>query len=158
MITAIDPNLAARAPTLKQMLRATEPFIASTMAAAVASTTGILGLLLATIGIYGTVSYIVVLRTREVGIRMALGAKKRDILTLILGESTRPVFAGLSAGVVLASGVAYLLRHVLYGIHIIDTISFGGVSLLFLAVALLAALIPSQRALRVEPVVALRYE
>jgi putative ABC transport system permease protein len=89
---------------------------------------------------------------------MALGAKKRDILTLILGESTRPVFAGLSAGVVLAAGVAYLLRHVLYGIHIIDTISFGGVSLLFLAVALLAALIPSQRALRVEPVVALRYE
>jgi macrolide transport system ATP-binding/permease protein len=158
MITAIDPNLAARAPTLKQMLRGTEPFIASTMAAAVASTTGILGLLLATIGIYGTVSYIVVLRTREVGIRMALGAKKRDILTLILGESTRPVFAGLSAGVVLAAGVAYLLRHVLYGIHIIDTISFGGVSLLFLAVALLAALIPSQRALRVEPVVALRYE
>jgi putative ABC transport system permease protein len=128
------------------------------LAAAIASTTGMLGLLLAAIGIYGTVSYIVVLRTREVGIRVALGAKKRDILALILGESTRPVVAGLSAGVVLASGVAYLLRHVLYGIHTIDGISFGGVSLLFLAVALLAALIPSQRALRVEPVAALRCE
>jgi predicted permease len=158
LITAVDPNLAARASTLQQMLRESEPFLASTLAAGVASTTGILGLLLAAIGIYGTVSYIVVLRTREVGIRMALGAKRRDILTLILGESIRPVFAGLSAGVVLAGGVAYLLRHVLYGIHIIDTISFAGVSMMFLVVALLAALVPSQRALRVEPVTALRYE
>ena len=155
---SVDPNLAARSSTLEQMLRQTEPFLASTLAAAIASTTGILGLLLAAIGIYGTVSYIVVLRTREVGIRVALGAKKYDILALILSESTRPVFAGLSAGVVLASGVAYLLRHVLYGIHTIDGISFGGVSLLFLVVALLAALIPSQRALRVEPVAALRCE
>jgi predicted permease len=155
---SVDPNLAARSSTLEQMLRQTEPFLASTLAAAIASTTGILGLLLAAIGIYGTVSYIVVLRTREVGIRVALGAKKYDILALILSESTRPVVAGLSAGVVLASGVAYLLRHVLYGIHTIDVISFGGVSLLFLAVALLAALIPSQRALRVEPVAALRCE
>jgi predicted permease len=155
---SVDPNLAVRSSTLEQMLRQTEPFLASTLAAAIASTTGILGLLLAAIGIYGTVSYIVVLRTREVGIRVALGAKKYDILALILSESTRPVVAGLSAGVVLASGVAYLLRHVLYGIHTIDVISFGGVSLLFLAVALLAALIPSQRALRVEPVAALRCE
>ena len=80
------------------MLRETEPFLASTLAAAIASTTGILGLLLAAIGIYGTVSYIVVLRTREVGIRVALGAKKHDILALILSESTRPVFAGCPSG------------------------------------------------------------
>jgi predicted permease len=158
VMASVDPDLAARSSTLEQMLRQTEPFLASTLAAAIASTTGMLGLLLAAIGIYGTVSYIVVLRTREVGIRVALGAKKRDILALILSESTRPVVAGLSAGVVLASGVAYLLRHALYGIHTIDVISFGGVSLLFLVVALLAALIPSQRALRVEPIAALRCE
>jgi macrolide transport system ATP-binding/permease protein len=158
VMASVDPNLAGRFSTLKEMLRGTEPFLASTLAAAIATTTGVLGLLLAAIGIYGTVSYIVVLRTREVGIRVALGAKKRDILTLILSESTRPVLAGLSAGVVLACGVAYSLRHVLYGIHTIDGISFGGVSLLFVAVALLAALIPSQRALRVEPTAALRYE
>ena len=158
VMASVDPNLAARFATLEQMLRATEPFLASTLAAAIATITGILGLLLAAIGIYGTVSYIVVLRTREVGIRVALGAKKRDILGLILSESTRPVFAGLSAGVVLAAGVAYLLRHVLYGVHTIDGLSFGGVSLLFVAVALLAALVPSQRALRVEPTVALRCE
>ncbi len=100
----------------------------------------------------------VALRTREVGIRMALGAKKRDVVGLILRESTRPVVAGLLVGVVLASGVAYLLRHVLYGIHMIDGLSFGGVALLLLAIALLAALIPSRRAVRVEPMVALRYE
>ncbi len=157
-MSAIDPNLVARSSTLEQLLRVTAPFIASTLSAAIASTTGILGLLLAAIGIYGTVSYIVVLRTREVGIRMALGAKKRDILNLILRESIRPVLTGLAAGVVLASGVAYLLRHILYGVHAIDGISMGGVSILFLAVASLAALIPSRRALRIEPLVALRHE
>lgn len=116
------------------------------------------GARLAAIGIYGTVSYMVTLRTREVGIRMALGAQKRDILGLILRESSQPVLAGLFAGVVLAGGVAYLLRHILYGIHTIDGISFGGVSVLFLGIALLAALVPSRRAVRIEPVAALRYE
>jgi predicted permease len=158
VIASVDPNLVAESQTLEQMLRQTGPFIASSLAAAIASTTGSLGLLLAAIGIYGTVSYVVVLRTREVGIRMALGAKKGDILRLILRESSRPVLAGLGAGVVLASGVAYFLRHILYGIHTIDGISFGGVPALFLAIALLAALIPSRRAMRVEPLVALRYE
>jgi ABC-type antimicrobial peptide transport system permease subunit len=144
--------------TLEQMLRQTETFVVASLAAAVASTTGLLGLLLAAIGIYGTVSYMVTLRTREVGIRMALGAQKRDVVGLILRESTRPVVAGLAVSVVLAGGVAYLLRHILYGIHTIDGISFGGVTVLFLGIALLAALVPSRRAVRIEPVVALRCE
>jgi putative ABC transport system permease protein len=109
-------------------------------------------------GIYGTVSYIVVLRTREVGIRMAVGAEKHDILRLILSESTQPVIAGLFVGMILAVGASYLLRGVLYGLHTVDGISFIGVSLLFLAVALLAAYPPSRRATRVDPMVALRYE
>ena len=109
-------------------------------------------------GIYGTVSYIVVLRTREVGIRMAIGAQERDILGLILCESTRPVIAGLLAGMFLAVGASYLLRGVLYGLHTVDGISFVGVSLLFLAIALLAAYPPARRAMRVDPMVALRYE
>jgi ABC-type antimicrobial peptide transport system permease subunit len=117
-----------------------------------------LGLLLASMGIYGTVSYVVVLRTREVGIRMALGAKKRDVLMLMLRESTRPVAAGLIAGMVLAEGAGYLLRGVLYGLHTVDSISFAGVSLLFLAIALLASYVPSRKAMRVDPIVALRYE
>jgi putative ABC transport system permease protein len=109
-------------------------------------------------GIFGTVSYIVVLRTREVGIRIALGAKKRDILGLMLRESTRPVLAGLTVGVILSVGASYLLRGILYGLNTVDAISFVGVSLLFLAIALLAVYIPSRRAMRVDPVVALRYE
>lgn len=158
LLTSVDPDLAATSATLDELLRQTPPFIVSSLAAAVASTVGLLGLLLASMGIYGTVNYIVVLRTREVGIRMAIGAQKGHILRLILGESTRPVLAGLLAGMIFALGTSYLLRGVLYGLHTVDGISFAGVSLLFLAIALLASYPPSRRALRVDPMVALRYE
>jgi len=145
-ISSMDPNLVAYSSTLEEMLRQTESFIDSSIAATIASTIGMLGLLLASMGIFGTVSYIVVLRTREVGIRIALGAKKRDILGLMLSESTRPVLAGLLVGVTLAVGASYLLRGILYGVNIIDGVSFVGVSLLFLAIALLATYLPSRRA------------
>jgi ABC-type antimicrobial peptide transport system permease subunit len=132
--------------------------VTSSLAAAIASTIGLLGLLLASMGIYGTVSYIVVLRTREVGIRMALGAGKRNILELMLREGMRPVLAGLLVGMSLAVGVSHLLRGVLYGLNMVDGISFVGASVLFLAIALLASYVPSRRAMRVDPMVALRYE
>jgi ABC-type antimicrobial peptide transport system permease subunit len=109
-------------------------------------------------GIYGTVSYIVVLRTREVGVRIALGAMKHDILVLVLGQGMRPVLAGLLAGMGLSLVASYPLRGVLYGLSGIDGISCVGVSLLFLAIALFAAYLPSQRAMKIDPVVALRYE
>jgi len=157
-IPSVDPDLVANSTTLDELLRRSPSFIVSTLAASVASTIGLCGLLLALMGIYGTVSYIVVLRTREIGIRMAVGAQKRDILGLILGESTRPVLAGLLVGIFLAVGVSNLLRGMLYGLSIVDGISFAGVSLLFLAVTLLASYPPSRRAMRVDPVVALRYE
>ncbi|MGA2050775.1 MAG: ABC transporter permease [Terracidiphilus sp.] len=158
MISAIDPNMVAYSFTLEEMLRQTESFIASSLSAAIASSVGILGLLLASMGIYGTVSYMVVLRTREVGIRMALGAKRRDVLLLMLRESTQPVIAGLITGMILAVGASHLLRKVLYGLNTIDGVSFGGVALLFLTIALLASWLPSRRAMRVDPMVALRYE
>jgi ABC-type antimicrobial peptide transport system permease subunit len=157
-ILSVDPNLAAYSFTLEEMLRLTESFLASSLSAAIASSIGMLGLLLASMGIYGTVSYVVVLRTREVGIRMALGAKRSDVLILMLRESTRPVIAGLVAGMCLAQGASYLLRGVLYGLHTVDSLSFAGVSLVFLAIALLASYIPSRKAMRVDPMVALRYE
>jgi len=99
-----------------------------------------------------------VLRTREVGIRMALGAKRRDVLLLMLRESTQPVIAGLITGMILAVGASHLLRKVHYGLNTIDGVSFGGVALLFLTIALLASWLPSRRAMRVDPMVALRYE
>lgn len=158
LISSVDPALLATSSTLEQMLHQSPSVMVSSLAAAVASTVGMLGLMLALVGIYGTVSYIVVLRTREIGIRMAVGAQKREVLGLVLRESARPVVAGLICGILLTTGVSYLLRGVLYGLVAVDGISFGGVSLLFLAVALLAVYPPSRRAMRIDPAVALRYE
>ena len=126
--------------------------------AGIATLVGLMGLLLASMGVYGTVSYMVVLRTREVGIRLALGAKKRDVLRLMLEKSARPVLAGLGAGVLLAVVASYLLRGVLYGVSRVDGVSFGGASLVVVAIAMLATYLPSRRALRVEPMAALRSE
>jgi predicted permease len=158
VVSSVDPNLVAYTSTLDEMLHFTGPFVVSRCAAAFASIVGVFGLLLASTGIYGTVSYIVVLRTREVGIRMALGARKRDVLTLILRQSTRPVIAGIGVGMFLAIGVSRLLHTLLYGLGAVDAISFLGVSLLFLVIALLAAYLPSRSAMRVDPIIALRYE
>jgi putative ABC transport system permease protein len=158
VISSIDPNMIATSATLEEMLHQSPPVIVSSIAAAIASAVGSLGLLLALMGIYGTVSYIVVLRTREVGIRMAIGAQKRDVLELILRESARPVLAGLIAGILLAVGASYMARGLLYGLNGVDGVSLAGVSLLFMAIALLASYPPARRAMRVDPMVALRYE
>jgi predicted permease len=122
VISSVDPNLVASASTLDDLLHQTPAFVVPALASAFASTIGLLGLLLASMGIFGTVSYIVVLRTREVGIRIALGAKKRDILGLMLRESTRPVLVGLFIGMTLSIGASYLLRGILYGLSTVDTI------------------------------------
>jgi putative ABC transport system permease protein len=158
VIASVDPDLAVSLLTLDDLLRQTPAFLIAGFAASIATVIGILGLLLASMGIYGTVSYIVVLRTREVGIRMALGARKRDVLILMLRERTRPVLGGLAAGLMLALGASYLLRAVLYGLGTVDGVSFVGVSVLFLVIALIASYLPSRRAMRVDPMVALRYE
>jgi predicted permease len=157
-VASVDADLIVSTSTLQEMLRQTPPFLGALFAALVACTVGLFGLVLAAMGIYGTISYIAVLRTREVGIRMAIGAQKWDILGLMMQDSTRPVLAGLAVGMLLAVGASYLLRAVLYGVHLVDGVSFLGASLLFLAIALLATLPASRRATRVDPMVALRYE
>jgi hypothetical protein len=157
-VSSVDPDLVAYTATLDEMLHSTAPFVVSRCAAAFASLVGVFGLLLACLGIYGTVSYVVVLRTSEMGIRMALGASKADVLRLVLAESTRPVAAGIAAGLILAVGVARVLHTLLYGLQSVDAVSFVGVSALLFVIALLAAYLPSRRALRVDPAVALRYE
>lgn len=158
VIAATDPDLVAHASTVSELFRTTPSFTIPSTAAAIATVVGVVGLLLASMGIYGTVSYVVVLRTREVSVRLALGASKKDILNLMLGESIRPVLAGLLLGTCFAVGVSYLLRRILYELSVMDGISFGGVPALFLAIALFAAYVPSRRAMRVDPVVALRDE
>ncbi len=158
VVSSVDPDLVSSTSTLEEMLRQTPPFLGSAFAAAAATTVGLFGLLLAAMGIYGTVSYIAVLRTRELGIRMAVGAQKRQILGLMMRDSTRPVVVGSIFGMLLAVGASHLLRGVLYGLHKIDSISFLGATLLFVTIALLASWPPSRRATRVDPMVALRYD
>lgn len=157
-VSSVDPELVATPSPFDELLRQTPMYMSKRLLATVASVVGLLGLLLTSMGIYGTVDYIVALRTREVGVRMALGAKKRDILGLMLREVTRPVLAGLLAGILLGAGVAALLRWAFHDLGAVDGVSFAGVSALFLVIALLAAYLPSRRAMRVDPVVALRCE
>jgi predicted permease len=157
-VESIDPGLIVSSSTLEELFHQSPVFFLRSFAAAITIPVGLIGLLLASMGIYGTVSYIVVLRTREVGIRMALGAKKWNVLALMLREVAQPVAAGLLFGMILAVGASYLLRGVLHGLSTVDSVSFTGISMLFLAIALAAAWLPSRRAMRVDPMVALRCE
>ena len=117
--------------------------------------------LLASVGIYGVISYSVAQRVPEIGIRMALGAGKKEILRMIIGHGLRLIIVGLAIGAVAASALARLLSsfsHLLYGVGASDPVTFIGVSLLLTCVAVLACYIPARRAMRVDPMTALRYE
>jgi predicted permease len=115
-------------------------------------------LLLAALGIYGVISYIVSERTHEIGIRLALGAQRHRILQMILSQGLGLAIAGAATGLVGAVIVAHLMAGVLYGVRPTDPVTFVSVALLLIAVALLACYIPARRAIRVDPLVALRYE
>jgi putative ABC transport system permease protein len=117
-----------------------------------------LALVLAAIGIYGVISYSVAQRTHEIGIRMALGAQPADVLHLILRQGFIIVLAGVLTGLLLAFGVARMLGDALVGVSATDPLTYVSVSTLLACVALLACWIPVRRAMRVDPMVALRYE
>jgi putative ABC transport system permease protein len=115
-------------------------------------------LLLAGLGIYGVISYIVSARTHEIGIRLALGAQSSNILRMILRQGLGLAIAGAAAGLVCALIVSHLMAGLLYGVRPADPLTFSGVAVLLIGVALLACYIPARRALRVDPLVALRHE
>jgi putative ABC transport system permease protein len=118
----------------------------------------ILALLLAAIGIYGVISYAVSQRTREIGVRMALGATPAGMLRLILSESLQLILLGVGIGVAVALGLTRMLASMLYGVSSTDPLIFLSVTVLLIVIALAACLIPARRAMRIDPMVALRHE
>jgi ABC-type antimicrobial peptide transport system permease subunit len=115
-------------------------------------------LTLATVGIYGVISYAVSQRTREIGVRMALGANPGDVLRLILGEGLKLVLAGAAFGIVVALLATRFISKMIYGVSATDPLIFLSVVTLLVVVSLAACYVPARRAMRVDPMIALRYE
>jgi ABC-type antimicrobial peptide transport system permease subunit len=119
-------------------------------------TFGIAALLLAMLGVYGVLSYSTVTRKQEIGVRMALGATRREIYALTLGEAVTPVFAGLGTGVAAGLLAGRIIQKLLYGVRTVDASVILTVAIVFLAAAVMAAFLPARRAASVDPMEALR--
>jgi putative ABC transport system permease protein len=128
------------------------------LAALLSGTLAAVALLLASIGVYGMTSYSVNRSVHEIGIRIAVGASNSDVIRRVLWQAMYPILIGALAGMVLSAGVSRVLSSMLFGVSAHDPIAFAGVPLFLLSVALIASVIPAWRALRIDPVAALRFE
>ncbi len=155
-VASLDPDLLVDVQPLEANLDLWRSI--SRIVASLAGSLGALALLLASIGIYGVVAFAVSRRVREIGIRMALGADGGDVRNLILRQAMMPVAVGGLIGIAGCVAVSKLLSSMLFGVSSYDPVTFVGVPLMLLGVALFASYIPARRAVRIDPMVALRYE
>jgi ABC-type transport system, involved in lipoprotein release, permease component len=117
-----------------------------------------LALVLACVGLYGVISYAAVQRTREIGIRMALGAQRKDVLQLVIKQGIAITLIGIIVGLFVALGVMRIVSGMLYQVTATDPVTFIGVAVLLIVVAVLACYLPAHRATKIDPLKALRYE
>jgi ABC-type antimicrobial peptide transport system permease subunit len=157
VLRGLDPNLPMQKP-MTQRAQFDESFAQARLFARLAMFFGFLAVLLVATGLYGTLAYSVSLRTSEIGVRMALGAQRSQVLWMILRESLLISAVGILVGTPLAFAGGRLMRSMLFGLGPADSLSFSLALLGVTFVALVAALIPARRAMRVDPMVALRYE
>jgi predicted permease len=158
LVQSMDPNLPIlEARTLEEEI--TGPVQTQMrIAASVSGSVGIVSLLLAAVGIYGVTAYVASRRTREIGIRLALGAQRGNVLGMILRQGMALVAIGSALGLVLAAAGSRLLTRLLFGVPPLDPITFGGATLLFIIIGLAACYLPARRATRIDAMEALRYE
>jgi macrolide transport system ATP-binding/permease protein len=158
-VASIEPRLPVFGEeTMTEQLEGARGFLTTKFPALFATVLGVLGLVLALVGLYGVVSYGAVQRTHEIGVRMALGAHPREIRKLVLGQGLIVVSVGIVAGVVLYLAIARLVREFLPGVSATDPLTIVSVAILLAFVTLLAVYVPARRAMGVDPMVALRHE
>lgn len=158
-ILALDANAPIEEiQTMKESLGGALGYFIFRLGASLASAMGLLGLLLAVVGVYGVVSYAATQRTQELGIRMALGASPRQILALLLKQGAQLVAAGLLFGLAGAWALSRAMSHMLVGVSPNDPLTYFSVSILLSGITLLACWLPARRAASVDPIFALRYE
>jgi len=154
-LVALEPGLVVMdASTLTSHMAAA--LMPARVGAILATAFGALGTLLAAIGLYGVVAFSVARRTKEIGLRMALGAEPSAVMAMVMRQGLALVGAGLGAGAALAAGVAFLFRGLLYGVTPLDPVAWGAAALALLTAGALANAVPARRAMRVEPLTALR--
>ena len=158
-IHKLAPDLpVSDAKTMKQTLGGTNGLQVFRFGAQVSAALGVIGLILALVGIYGIVSFSAAQRTREIGIRMALGGSARDVMSMILRQGLRMVIIGLGIGVLTALGITRVMTRLLVGVSPSDPLTYGLVAVVLTSIALAACWIPARRATHVDPGIALRYE